>query len=63
MLTNNSAFRSETPYNGPFEITQCCTNDTVTLKCGVIKVGIIYIALSHIHLIQTLDILNVEECV
>ena len=34
MLNNNDAFKYETPYNGPFEITQCLTNGTVTLKYG-----------------------------
>ena len=31
MLTNNAAYKYETPYKGPFVITQCCTNGTVTL--------------------------------
>ena len=25
-------------YNGPFDINQCCTNITVTLKCGEIQI-------------------------
>ena len=29
----------------------------VTLQYGVIKVGIIYVALSHVHMIQKLKIL------
>ena len=32
MLTNNSAYKYETSYNGPFVITQCCTNVTVTFQ-------------------------------
>ena len=37
ILTKESAFKDETPYNGPFEITQCWTNGTVTLQCDIIK--------------------------
>ena len=38
MFTNNATYKYETPYNGPFEIIQCCTNGTVTLQCGEIKI-------------------------
>ena len=38
MLVKNTAFKYETPYKRPFEITQCCTNGTVTLHCGAIKI-------------------------
>ena len=38
ILTNNYAFKYETPYNGPFEITWCWINGTVTLQCGAIKI-------------------------
>ena len=31
ILTNNAGYKYETPYKGPFMITQCCTNVTVTL--------------------------------
>ena len=34
MLTNNATYKYETPYNGPFLITQCCTNGTFTLQYG-----------------------------
>ena len=36
-LTNNYAYKYETPYNGPFVITKCWTNDKVTLRRGSIK--------------------------
>ena len=32
MLTNNDAFKYETPYNGPSEITQWWNNGTVIFK-------------------------------
>ena len=38
MLTNQTAYKYETPYKGPFLITQCFTNGTVKLQCGVIKI-------------------------
>ena len=38
MLTNIAAYKYETPYNGPFVITQCWTNGTVALQCGLIKI-------------------------
>ena len=37
MLNNNTAYKYEMPYKGPFLINQCCTNGTVTLQCGTIK--------------------------
>ena len=37
MLTNNNAYKYKTPCNGPFVITQCWKNSTVTLHCGAIK--------------------------
>ena len=37
MLTNNAAYKYETPNNGLFVITQCCTNGMVTLQCGPIQ--------------------------
>ena len=37
MLNNHAAYKYETPYKGAFAITQCRTNDTVTLHCGAIK--------------------------
>ena len=42
-------------------IEECWSNGTFTLQCGAIKLGIIYVALNHIHLIQTLKILNVKN--
>ena len=39
MLDNHSDFKYEIPYKGSFEITQCWTNDTVTLQYGAIKIG------------------------
>ena len=38
MLYNNSSFRYDTLYKGPFDINWHCTNGTVTLKCGAIKI-------------------------
>ena len=38
MLNNHVAYKYETPYNVSFVITQCCTNVTVTLQCGEIKI-------------------------
>ena len=57
MLANNTAYKYETTYKVPFVITQCWTNGTVTLQCSEIKLGIIYAALIHINMIQTLKIL------
>ena len=37
MLTNNYAFKYETPYKGTFEIIQLWTNITVTLQHGATK--------------------------
>ena len=38
MITNNDAYKYETPYKGPFLITKCWTNVTVTLQYGAIKI-------------------------
>ena len=38
MLTKQTAYTYETPYNIPFVITQCFTNETVMLQCGAIKI-------------------------
>ena len=38
IVTNKSAYRYETPYNGTFVITQCWTNIMVTLQCGPIEI-------------------------
>ena len=37
MLTNNAAYKYETPYNRPFVITKRCANMTVTVQYGVTK--------------------------
>ena len=63
MLVNDAVYNYETSNDGPYGITQCFANGTVSLKCGEIKLGINYIALSHIHFKQTLKILNVEKYV
>ena len=34
MLTKHTAYKYETPYKGPFVITQCFANDMVMLQCG-----------------------------
>ena len=38
MLDNISAFKYDTPYKVPFEITQYWANITVTLQCVAIKI-------------------------
>ena len=38
MLTQHTAYNHETPYIGPFLITQFFTNGTVKLQCGVIQI-------------------------
>ena len=60
MLNNDAEYKYETPYKGPLIIKQFCTNGTVTLQCGLTKLGIICAELSHIHLIKTLKILTLE---
>ena len=37
MLTKHTAYKYETPYTGPFLITNCFTNGTVNLQCGPSK--------------------------
>ena len=32
MLTNHTEYKYETPYKGPFVITRCFTNGTVSLQ-------------------------------
>ena len=38
MLTNHAALKTETPYKGPFLITRCFTNGTVSLQYGPTKI-------------------------
>ena len=38
MLNNHAAYKYETTYKVPFGIIQCCTNCTVTLQYGAIKI-------------------------
>ena len=38
MIAKHTAYTYETPYKGPFVITQCFPNGTVNLKCGAIKI-------------------------
>ena len=38
MLTNHTAYKYETPYKGPFVITQYFTNITVNLQYGPTKI-------------------------
>ena len=38
MIVNNTAYKYETQYNGKFVITKCCTNGTVTVQCGAMKI-------------------------
>ena len=58
MLNNHATYKYETPYKGPFVIKRCWTNDRDKLQCGAIKLGIIYVALIHINIIQMLKILT-----
>ena len=51
ILDTNAAFRYETTYKYSFDMTQYCTDGMVTPQFSSIKVGTIYIASSHIHLI------------
>ena len=38
MLTNHTAYKYETPYKGPFVITQCFIIGIVNLQCGVVQI-------------------------
>ena len=38
MINNHAAYKYETPYKGHFFIKKCCTNGTVALQYGVIKI-------------------------
>ena len=38
MLNNQNSIKYETPYKGPFLITQCCTNGTVTIQYCATKI-------------------------
>ena len=38
MLTKHTAYKYDTPYMGPFVITQCFTNVTIKSKCDAKKV-------------------------
>ena len=38
MINNHTAYKYETPYNGPFVITQCFTNGSVSLQYGATKI-------------------------
>ena len=39
MLTKHTAYKYETPYMGPFVITQCFTNGMVKLQCGATQIA------------------------
>ena len=62
MLTNHTVFKYETPYKGPVVITKCFTNVMVNLQYGPTKLGVIYVALSHINWILKLKILIRKIC-
>ena len=62
MLTKQTAYKYETPYTGPFVITQCFNNVTMNVQCGQNKLGIIYVASSHINMILMLNILTPKIC-
>ena len=38
MLNDKAEYKYETLYNGPFEITECWSNVTITLQVGSIKI-------------------------
>ena len=38
MLNKHTAYKYKTPYTGPFVITWCWTNDTVSLQIGATKI-------------------------
>ena len=38
IITNQATYKNETPYKGPFVITQCFSNDTVNLQYGATKI-------------------------
>ena len=38
MLTNHTAYKYETPYKGPFLITQCFTNGVLNLQRDAIQI-------------------------
>ena len=38
MIVDDYAYKYETPYSGPFVITHCWTNVTVSLQRGAIKI-------------------------
>ena len=38
MINNRIAYKHETTYNGPFVITQCWNNGTITLQCGPVQI-------------------------
>ena len=38
MITNHTAYKYDTPYKGPFLITQCFTNVTAKLQYGLTKI-------------------------
>ena len=61
MLNNQTAYKYETPYKGPFAIKQSWTNGVVTLQYGAKQLYIIYVKLNHINLIQTLNILPLKN--
>ena len=58
MINYSAAYKYETPYKGPFVITQYFTNGTVMLQYGAIHITYnINVALSHLNLILKLIIL------
>ena len=38
ILTNHNEYKYDTPYKGPFVITQYFTNGTINLQCGPTKI-------------------------
>ena len=61
IVTNHFVLTYEMTYDSPFELMQFCSNVTVVIQYGAIKLVKIHVVLSQINLAQTLNILNVEE--
>ena len=58
MLTKHTAYKYETPYTGPFVITQNFTNEMINLRYIMQqKLGIINVALFYLNRILKLKIL------
>ena len=57
MLNNQTAYKYEMPYRGPFVMKQCFTNDTVMLEYGAIQIKYNIHRIKFINMILKLKIL------